>query len=64
VIYPDEATFALSAKINAALAVTGKTIGVPDTFIAATAITRNLTLVNANTKHFSRIQTVGFPITL
>ncbi len=64
VIYPDETIFALAAQINAVLALTGKTIGVPDTFIAATAITQQLPLVNANTKHFSRIQAAGFPISL
>lgn len=64
VIYPDEAVFALAAQIQAALAVIGKTIGVPDTFIAATAITHGLTLVNANTKHFERVSKAGFPLRL
>ena len=36
----------------------------PDTFIAASAIVEKLTLVNANSKHFSRIQEAGFPIVL
>jgi tRNA(fMet)-specific endonuclease VapC len=64
VIYPDEATYALAAEIHAALPGTGKTIGLADTFIAATAITQKLALVNANTKHFSRIHVAGFPIIL
>ncbi|AIE86283.1 hypothetical protein OP10G_2915 [Fimbriimonas ginsengisoli Gsoil 348] len=36
----------------------------PDTFIAATAITRKLALVNANTKHFSRVHAARFSIDL
>lgn len=64
VIYPDEAIYALSAQINASLSLAGTKIGVADTFIAATAISRGLTLVNANTRHFERIQAVGFPLNL
>ena len=53
-----------AAEINAVLARSGKIIGVIDTFIAASAIVEKLTLVNANSKHFSRIQEAGFPIVL
>ncbi len=64
VIYPDQTIMALGGEINAALALTGNSIGVVDCLIAATAITHNLTLVNANTKHFRRIQTAGYNINL
>jgi len=63
VIRPDAQIEDKAAEINAQLAKAGKTIGVVDTFIAATAIIHNLALVNANTKHFPRIQTAGFPLT-
>jgi len=64
VIYPDEQIIALGAEINAALASSRLTIGLADTMIAATAIARKLTLVNANSKHFFRVKAHGFPITL
>jgi predicted nucleic acid-binding protein len=62
VIYPDENTFVLAARIHASLAVTGQTIGIVDPFIAATAITQDLDLVTANTKHFERIRAEGFAL--
>ena len=62
VIYPDQATFALAAKVHAALVKSGRTIGVVDTFIAATAIINDLDLVTANSKHFERIQSEGYPL--
>jgi len=64
VIYPDEAIYTLSAQVNASLSLAGTKIGVADTFIAATALSRGLTLVNANMRHFERIQVVGFPLKL
>ena len=64
VIYPDEKIIAIGAEINAALADAGQSIGLADTLIAATAISRGFTLVNANTKHFPRVQAAGFKITL
>ena len=33
----------------------GKPIGVPDMFIAATALSKKLTVVTSNTKHFERV---------
>jgi tRNA(fMet)-specific endonuclease VapC len=62
VIYPDQQTFLLAAKIHASLISTGQTIGIVDTFIAATALTYDLDLVTANTKHFERIRAEGFPL--
>lgn len=64
VIYPDHEIIVISAKINAALSSAGMAIGVIDSLIAATAIARNLTLVTANTKHFSRVQDAGFSFKL
>jgi tRNA(fMet)-specific endonuclease VapC len=64
VIYADHEITLLGAEINAALSKGGQTIGVLDTLIAATAIHNGLTLVNANTRHFPRIQAAGFPLTL
>jgi predicted nucleic acid-binding protein len=63
VIYPDEGIIALGAQINAALSK-GRSIGMADTLIAATAITRKWSLVNANTKHFQRVADLGFPLQL
>lgn len=62
VIYPDQTVMALGAEINAALTLVGSTIGGVDSLIAATAIVHKLTLVNANTKHFQRVNAVGFPL--
>ncbi|AIE83570.1 PIN domain-containing protein [Fimbriimonas ginsengisoli] len=64
VIYPDQAVMALAGVINADLVLAGTAIGVVDCLIAATAITHNLTLVNANTKHFSRIVAAGHRLEL
>lgn len=64
VIYPDQPIMALAGEINATLALAGRSIGVVDCLIAATAITHELVLVNANTKHFPRIVIAGYPLTL
>jgi tRNA(fMet)-specific endonuclease VapC len=55
---------ALGGEINADLAATGSKIGIVDCLIAATAIANNLILVNANTKHFSRIVYAGYGLAL
>lgn len=49
----DEA--ALAGDLLATLQRTGQPIGVEDVLIAATALTRSLTVVTANEGHFSRI---------
>lgn len=64
VIYPDAEITFLAADIHASLARSRQSIGVVDTFIAATAITGDLTLVNANTRHFPRIVAAGFALRL
>lgn len=53
-----------AAEIHAKLRQVGLAIDVPDTIIAAMAIVRSLTLVNANTRHFPRVAGAGFPISL
>jgi tRNA(fMet)-specific endonuclease VapC len=64
VVYPDQEIITLAAKINASLVLTRYNVGVVDTLIAATAIAKNLVLVNANTRHFSRVQAAGFSLQL
>jgi tRNA(fMet)-specific endonuclease VapC len=53
-----------AAEIHARLRLAGQSIDVPDTFIAATAIVHDFTLVNANTRHFPRVMDAGFPLKL
>jgi tRNA(fMet)-specific endonuclease VapC len=53
-----------AAEIHAKLGLAGLSIDVPDTLIAATAIVHDLTLVNANTRHFARVEDSGFPLRL
>lgn len=53
-----------AAEINGRLVRAGMRIGIVDAFVAATAISHGLTLVNANTKHFQRVVDLGFPLTL
>jgi len=62
VIYPNQEIITLGAKIDAALANTRQSIGIVDALIAATAIHEGLALVNANTRHFPRVQQAGFPL--
>jgi tRNA(fMet)-specific endonuclease VapC len=64
VIQPDAQIEERAAEIHAKLRQGNQAIGVPDTLIAATAIEHDLTLVNANTKHFPRIVAAGFPLKL
>jgi len=53
-----------AAEIQATLRRLRQTIDVTDSFVAATAITHGLTLVNANTRHFPRVVSAGFPLVL
>lgn len=62
VIHPDTQIEDKAAEIHAKLRLSGQAIDVPDTLIAATAIIHGLTLVNANTRHFPRVVTAGFPL--
>ncbi len=64
VIHPDAHIEEMAAEIHATLRLARQSIDVPDTFIAATAIVHDLTLVNANTRHFARVAAAGFPLKL
>ena len=52
----DEEIAEVAAKIDARLVRSGTPIGYPDVVIAATALSRNLTLVTRNVKHFSVVE--------
>ena len=54
----------LSGLIYADLEKTGQTIGLADVLIAAIAIENNLILVTGNTKHYQKIQSLGYPLQL
>lgn len=54
----------LAGRIDADLEGAGLTIGRADSMIAATAITHDLVLVTGNTKHFERIQKLGYSLRL
>ncbi|MBS9384334.1 MAG: PIN domain-containing protein [Dolichospermum sp. BR01] len=54
----------LSGLIYADLEKTGQTIGLADVLIAAIAIENNLILVTGNTKHYQKIQLLGYPLQL
>lgn len=54
----------VAGKIYGELERAGRTIGRADPLIAGIALTRGLTLVTGNTKHFERIVDLGFPLTL
>lgn len=64
IIETDQNIIALGAEINATPAKARQTIGLVDCLIAATAICRNLTLINSNTRHFLRVIDHGYPLTL
>ncbi len=52
----DEEIAEVAAKIDAKLVRSGTPIGYPDVVIAATALSRNLTLVTRNIRHFSLVE--------
>ena len=54
----------LAGRIYAELERTGQPIGRADPIIAAIAITENLLLVTGNTKHYERIQQLGYNLRL
>jgi predicted nucleic acid-binding protein len=51
-IHPDARIEDKAAEIHAKLRLAAQSIDLPDTLIAGTAVIHNLTLVNANTRHF------------
>ncbi len=52
----DEEIAEVAAEIDAKLVRSGTPIGYPDVVIAATALSRDLTLVTRNIRHFSLVQ--------
>jgi len=54
----------LAGNISGDLIRTGQDIGVTDPMIAATALYHGLELVTGNTRHFERVQRLGYPLTL
>lgn len=54
----------LAGRIYAKLERTGQPIGRADPIIAAIAITENLLLATGNTKHYERIQQLGYDLRL
>lgn len=54
----------VAGLLYADLESNGKTIGRCDPIIAAIAIHNDLTLVTGNTKHYKRIQELGYPLKL
>lgn len=64
VLHTDTSIEDKAAQIHAKLRLARQGIGMADTMIAATAITHNLILVNANTRHFPRVVEAGSPLKL
>ena len=54
----------LSGLIHADLEKTGQPIGLADVLIASIAIQNNLILVTGNTKHYQKIQSLGYHLQL
>jgi predicted nucleic acid-binding protein len=54
----------LAGRIYAELERSGQPIGRADPIIAAIAITQNLLLATGNTRHYERIQQLGFALRL
>ncbi|EAZ90787.1 PIN domain-containing protein [Crocosphaera chwakensis] len=52
----------LLGLINAELEKNGQPIGLADVLIASIAISNNLILVTNNTKHYKKIQLLGYPL--
>ncbi len=60
----DQAAAELAGTIGGELERMGRPIGLADTMIAATALTRGLELVTGNTMHFQYVRDLGHPLTL
>ncbi|GAX36554.1 PIN domain-containing protein [Nodularia sp. NIES-3585] len=58
----DQSCAEISGLIQADLETSGQPIGLADVLIAATAIANNLVLVTGNTKHYQKIQVLGYPL--
>jgi tRNA(fMet)-specific endonuclease VapC len=57
-------TMTLAGEIGGRMLRAGRTIGVSDTCIAATAIEHGRVLVTGNTRHFEYVREAGFPLEL
>ncbi|WP_235526280.1 hypothetical protein [Nostoc piscinale] len=53
-----------SGLIQADLETSGQPIGLADVLIAVTAIANNLVLVTGNTKHYQKIQELGYALVI
>ena len=54
----------LAGGIFSKLELARQRIGVADTAVAAVALTRGLTLITSNDKHFQRVINLGYNLTL
>ena len=55
---------AMAGRINADLERVGQPIGAADVMIAATALHHNLVLATGNSRHYERIQALGYALRL
>ncbi|MFM6860121.1 MAG: PIN domain-containing protein, partial [Dolichospermum sp.] len=62
ILHLDQKSAELSGLIHADLESTGQPIGLADVLIASIAIQNNLILVTGNTKHYQKIQALGYPL--
>ena len=60
----DEASAEIAGRIYGDLEKAGQPIGRADVMIAAISLRHNLTLVTGNTRHYERIQKLGYPLQL
>lgn len=60
----DAASALLAGELDAKLRACGSPIGVPDTLVAAIALSHERVLVTGNTRHYARIRDLGYPLQL
>ena len=60
----DRETAQVAGRIYGELERTGRPIGRADPMVAAIALQHKLVLVTGNVKHFERIQSLGFPLSV
>ncbi|MEA5512826.1 PIN domain-containing protein [Nodularia sp. UHCC 0506] len=60
----DQSCAEISGLIQADLETSGQPIGLADVLIASIAIANNLVLVTGNTKHYQKIQVLGYPLVI